>query len=97
MFLLTLAHIKALSQITAEVICKQLKDKTRFHKKPNQKMFYNTIVQKSAWMPFLYEREKVLYSSKYAEYKVIVLSQFKSSCEEAENYMLNCNLCFSYD
>lgn len=38
-------------------------------------MFYNAIVQKSAWMPFLYEREKVLYSSKYAEYKIIVLSQ----------------------
>lgn len=37
MFLLTLAHIKALSQITAKVICKQLKDKTCFHKKPHQK------------------------------------------------------------
>lgn len=75
MLLLTLAHIKALSEITAKVICKQLKDKTRFHKKPRQKMFYNAIVQKSAWMPFLYEREKVLYSSKYAEYKIMVLSQ----------------------
>lgn len=38
-------------------------------------MFNNTVVQKSAWMPFLYGREKVLYSSKYAEYKVIVLNR----------------------
>lgn len=36
-------------------------------------MFNNTVVQKSAWMPFLYG--KVLYSSKYAEYEIIVLNQ----------------------
>lgn len=38
-------------------------------------MFYSAIVQRSAWMPFLYGREKILYSSKYAEYEVIVFNQ----------------------
>lgn len=46
-----------------------------FQKKPHQEMFDNTVVQKSAWMPFLYGSEKVLYSHKYAEYEVIVLNR----------------------
>jgi len=36
---------------------------------------FNPVVQKSAWMPFLYGSKKVLYSSKYAEYEVIVLNR----------------------
>lgn len=44
-----------------------------FSKKASSKIFNNTVVQKSAC--FLYGSKKVLYSSKYAEYEVIVLNR----------------------